>query len=109
MRLKRFLLHITATLTCSASLLFSGASAAAIDAQCESATSLLIERINAEGLIRRNSAGQGRVKEIALELCSETEKLVREQHAVDKEKALENWFFESHPEKAGNRRLQKKR
>ncbi len=97
------------SLACFLGLLFSNSSTADIDAQCEHVTGLFIQQINAEGLVRQDSAGQKRIKEIALGLCSETEKLVQEQHIADKEKALENWFFESHPEKAGNRRLKTKR
>ena len=97
------------TLTCLLGLLFSTSSIASIDAQCEQVTNAFIQQINAENLVRQSSGGQERIKEIALSLCTETEKRVQEQHAEDKEKALENWFFESHPEKAGNRRLRTKR
>ena len=101
--------NIAPTFTCLLGLLLSSSSTASIDAQCERVTGLFIQQINAEDLVRQDSAGQQRIKEIALGLCSETEKRVQEQHIEDKEKALENWFFESHPEKAGNRRLKTKR
>ncbi len=97
------------TLACFLGLLLSNSSTAAIDAECERVTGLLIQQMNAENLVRQNPAGQEKIKEIALGLCSETEKRVQEQHIADKEEALENWFFESHPEKAGNRRLKTKR
>jgi len=80
-----------------------------IDAQCEHVTGRFIQQMNAEKLLPQNPREQERIKKIALNLCAETEKRVQEQHAEDKEKALENWFFESHPEKAGNRRLRTKR
>ncbi|OUS10037.1 hypothetical protein A9Q89_11880 [Gammaproteobacteria bacterium 53_120_T64] len=96
-------------LACLLSLIFSNPALASIDAQCERISTLLIQQLNAENLIRENSAGQGRIKEIALSLCAETQQRVEEQHQEDKAKALENWFFESHPEKPGNRRLKTKR
>ena len=95
----------TIPLACFLSLLLSNTSLASIDAQCEQVTNLFIQQVNAENLVHQKPKAQARIKEIALRLCTETEKLVQEQHTVDKEKALENWFFESHPEKAGNRRL----
>ena len=101
--------NIAPTLACLLGLLLSNSSTAGIDAQCEGVTGLFIQQINAENLVHQDAAGQKRIREIALGLCTETEKLVREQHIEDKEKALENWFFESHPEKAGNRRLKTKR
>lgn len=91
------------------SLLFSTSAIASIDARCEQVTKSFIQQMNAENLAHQKPAQQARIKEIALGLCIKTEKLVQEQHAIDKEKALENWFFESHPEKAGNRRLKTKR
>ncbi|MEZ0148786.1 MAG: hypothetical protein AB9Q19_05645 [Candidatus Reddybacter sp.] len=109
MHLSRACRNTIPTLACLLGLLLSNSSSASIDAQCERATGLLIQQMNAENLVRQNPAGQERIKEIALGLCSETEKLVQEQHIADTEKALENWFFESHPEKAGNRRLKTKR
>ncbi|MBL4782013.1 MAG: hypothetical protein JKX92_07195 [Porticoccaceae bacterium] len=96
-------------LTCLLSLISSNPAIASIDAQCERISSLFIQQMNAENLIRQDAAGQNRIKAIALNLCTETEQRVKEQHREDKAKALENWFFESHPEKAGNRRLKTKR
>ena len=97
------------TLACLLGLLFSTSAIASIDAQCEQATNLFIQQMNAENLVHQKPTEQARIKQIALSLCTKTEKLVQEQHTADKEKALENWFFESHPEKAGNRRLKSKR
>ena len=101
--------NTVSTLACLFGLLIANSAIASIDAQCERVTGLLIQQMNAENLVRQNSGEQERIKEIALSLCTETEKRVQEQHIEDKEKALENWFFESHPEKAGNQRLKTKR
>jgi len=109
MHLSRACRNTTPTLACLLGLLFSNSSIASIDAQCERVTGLLIQQMNAENLVRQSPAGQQRIKEIALDLCTETEKRVQQQHIADKEEALANWFFESHPEKAGNRRLKTKR
>lgn len=109
MHLNKACLNTIPTLACLLGLLFSTGVIASIDAQCEQVTNLFIQQMNAENLVHQKPTEQARIKEIALNLCTETEKLVQEQHIVDKEKALENWFFESHPEKAGNRRLKTKR
>ena len=101
--------NTASTLTCLFGLLIANSAIAGIDAQCEQVTNLFIQQMNAENLAHQKPTKQARIKEIALGLCTKTEKLVQEQHVVDKEKALENWFFESHPEKAGNRRLKTKR
>ena len=78
------------TLACLLGLLLSNSSTAGIDAQCERVTGLFIQQINAENLVHQDVAGQKRVKEIALGLCTKTERLVQEQHIEDKEKALTN-------------------
>ena len=109
MRLHLVRRNIAPTAACLLGLLVSNSSTADIDAQCERVTGLFDQQINAEELVHQDVAGQKRIKEIALSLCTETEKRVQEQHIEGKEKALENWFFESHPEKAGNRRLKTKR
>jgi len=97
------------TLACLLGLLLSTSAIASIDVQCEQVTNSFIQQMNAENLVHQKPTKQARIKEIALGLCTKTEKLVQEQHTADKEKALKNWFFESHPEKAGNRRLKSKR
>ena len=109
MHLSRACRNTVPTLACLLGLLFSNSSSASIDAQCEHVSGLLIQQMNAENLVRQNPASQERIKEIALGLCTATEKRVQEQHIADKQEALDNWFFESHPEKAGNRRLKTKR
>ena len=74
-------------------LLASVTPMAAIDAHCESTSALLIERIKAENLININSGGETRIKEIALDLCNETEKRVQEQHIEDKGKSPRKLVF----------------
>jgi hypothetical protein len=78
-----------------------------IDVQCDAVIQSFIGHLTKEKLVTTGPGGQARIKEIALELCSETEKSVQQQHEQRKEQALENWFFEHHADKPGNRRLRK--
>ena len=88
-------------------LFSSGARAEAIDLQCEALTQTFIEQLAENGLLDANIDKQNRAKQLALSLCTSTAESAQEQHELDKRQALENWFFEYHPEKPGNRRLRK--
>ena len=88
-------------------LFCSSASAAeTMNLRCESLTQTLIEQLAAQDLLKAGTE-QHRAKQIALDLCTNAEVAVQQQHEFDKQEALENWFFEYHPEKPGNRRLKK--
>lgn len=78
-----------------------------IDVHCEKVIQAFIGHLTEENLVTADTQEQVRIKQIALDLCTETEKSVQQQHEQGKEEALENWFFEYHPEKPGNRRLKK--
>ncbi|MBV1931782.1 MAG: hypothetical protein KUG71_08685 [Porticoccaceae bacterium] len=88
-------------------LLCSSPHAHSIDLECEAVTQSLIKRLVTEELLKENLQKQQQAQQIALELCTATTESAQKQHEADKAKALENWFFEYHPEKAGNRRLKK--
>lgn len=88
-------------------LLCSSPHANSINLECEAVTQALIKRLVSEELLEDNLQKQQQAQQIALDLCTATTESAQKQHEADKEKALENWFFEYHPEKAGNRRLKK--
>jgi len=52
---------------------------------------------------RPNLAGSALA--ITLDLCGGAEESAEQQSEVEKQQALDNWFFEKHPEKPGNKRL----
>ena len=79
--------------------------AAGIDLDCETFSKQLVDRLDAEGLLTRSEAGRQRALSITLDLCRDTEASAQQQHEAGKQEALENWFFEKHPEKPGNKRL----
>jgi hypothetical protein len=82
------------------------AHAAAIDLQCGELAKQMIERFTEEGLLA-SSAGdvQQRARAIGLELCTGAQATAEQQHEQDKQKALDNWFFEATGDKPGNKRL----
>jgi hypothetical protein len=84
----------------------STAQAAAIDLQCEQLAGQLIERLDAEGLLS-SSAGDARQRAhaIGMELCNGAQASAEQQHEQDKQKALDNWWFEAPADKPGNERL----
>ena len=82
-----------------------GASAGEIDLDCETLSEQMVERLDAEGLLIQTGAVRQRALAITLELCGGAEESAEEQHEAGKQQALDNWFFENHPEKPGNKRL----
>ena len=81
------------------------ACAGGIDLDCKALSKQMIDRLDAEGLLTRSEAGRQRALSITLDLCRDTEASAQQQHEAGKQEALENWFFEKHPEKPGNKRL----
>jgi hypothetical protein len=80
--------------------------AGAIDLQCEELAKQMIERFTAEGLLASTAGDvQQRARAIGLELCTGAQTSAEEQHEQDKQKALDNWFFEAPGDKPGNERL----
>ncbi len=90
-----------------ASLFCSTANTETIDLKCEAVTLAFIQQLVSEDLLEHDQDKQQRANQIALDLCKNSTKTAQQQHERDKQQALENWFFEYHPEKAGNRRLKK--
>lgn len=88
-------------------LVCSSPYANSIDLECDTVTQSLIERLVTEELLGGSHQKQQQAQQIALDLCIATMESAQQQHEADKEKALENWFFEYHPDKAGNQRLKK--
>lgn len=86
-------------------LIVHSAFAGGIDLDCDTLSRQMIDRLDAEGLLTRPEAGRERALAIALDLCRGSEASAQQQHEAGKQEALDNWFFEQRPEKAGNRRL----
>jgi hypothetical protein len=88
-------------------LFWTGVNAETIDLECEALTQTFIKQLSENGILDANMEKQNRARQLALDLCVTTTKFAQDQHELDKQQALENWFFEYHPEKPGNRRLKK--
>ncbi len=82
-----------------------GALAGDIDLDCTTLSKQMVDRLDAEGLLTQSEPGRQRARAITLELCGGAEASAKQQHEADKQEVLDNWFFEEHPEKPGNRRL----
>jgi len=82
-----------------------GTYAEGIDLDCETLSEQMVDRLDAEGLLVQTGPGRQRALAITLALCGGAEESAEEQHEVEKQQALDNWFFEKHPEKPGNKRL----
>jgi hypothetical protein len=82
-----------------------GSLAAGIDLDCETLSEQMVERLDAEGLLIQTESGRQRALAITLDLCGGAEESAEQQSEVEKQQALDNWFFEKHPEKPGNKRL----
>ncbi|MCG6900795.1 MAG: hypothetical protein LJE75_12460 [Gammaproteobacteria bacterium] len=82
-----------------------GAFAGGIDLDCETLSEQMVDRLDAEGLLLATESGRQRALAITLDLCGGAEESAEQQSEVEKQRALDNWFFENHPEKAGNKRL----
>ena len=78
-----------------------------IDLNCEELAEKMIERLSNEGLLDLSGTNQQRAHAISLELCSGAEKSAQQQYEKGKQKALNNWLFESSGGKPGNKRLRK--
>ena len=76
-----------------------------IDLDCETLSEQMVERLDAEGLLIQTESGRQRALAITLDLCGGAEESAEQQSEVEKQQALDNWFFEKHPEKPGNKRL----
>ena len=76
-----------------------------IDLDCDALSKQIVDHLDAEGLLVRSEPGRQRALTITRDLCSGTEASAQQQHETGKQEALENWFFEKQPEKAGNKRL----
>ena len=76
-----------------------------IDLECEAFSEQLVDRLEAEGLLAQSEPDRQRALTISRDLCSGTEASAQQQHEVEKQEAMDNWFFETQPEKAGNKRL----
>jgi hypothetical protein len=76
-----------------------------IDLDCKTLSKQMVDRLDEEGLLPRSEADRQRALAITLELCGGAEASAQQQHETEKQQALENWFFEEHPEKSGNKRL----
>ncbi|MEN8204536.1 MAG: hypothetical protein ABFS24_00875 [Pseudomonadota bacterium] len=76
-----------------------------INLDCEALSKQIVDRLDAEGLLAQSEPGRQRAFAITRDLCSGTELSAQQQHEAGKQEALDNWFFEKQPEKAGNKRL----
>lgn len=106
------LLSFTIFFLLSASFASAGSSNTtdeSIDLNCDKLSQLLLEKLNDESLIVPEQEPQTRAEAIIIELCSETEDSAQQQHLLQKKAAMDNWFFEYHADKEGNRRLKTRR
>jgi len=79
--------------------------AGSIDLDCRTLSEEMVDRLDAEGLLSQSEAGRQRALAITQDLCGDAEESAQQQHETEKQEALDNWFFEKHPEKSGNKRL----
>ena len=89
------------------SLYYAQSYAETINVDCETMAGGLIDELAAQGLLAQEVQTHAQAKRLALDSCANTEKSAQQQHEQLQTKALENWFFEYHPQKPGNRRLKK--
>ena len=82
-----------------------GAFAGGIDLDCKTLSEQMVGRLEAEGLLIPTESGRQRALAITLDLCGGAEESAEQQSEAEKQQALDNWFFEKHPEKPGNKRL----
>jgi len=82
-----------------------GSLADGIDLDCATLSEQMVDRLDAEGLLTQSKPDKQRALAITLELCGGAEESAQQQHEDEKQQALDNWFFEKHPEKPGNKRL----
>jgi hypothetical protein len=76
-----------------------------IDLDCDEFSRQLVDSLDAEGLISQSETDRQRALAITRDLCSGTEVTAQQQHEAEKQEALDSWFFENQPDKAGNKRL----
>lgn len=76
-----------------------------IDLDCEAFSKQLVNRLDTEGLLTQSEPDRQRAVAITRDLCSGTEVSAQQQHETGKQEALDSWFFEHQPDKAGNKRL----
>lgn len=106
------LLSFTIFFLLSASFASAGSSNATdenIDLNCGKLSELLVEKLKEESLLAPEQETQTRAETIIIDLCSETEDSAQQQHLLQKKAAMDNWFFEYHADKEGNRRLKTRR
>jgi len=82
-----------------------GSFAEGIDLDCDGFSNQLIDRLDSEGLLAESESGRQRALVVTRDLCSGSEASAQQQHETEKQEALDNWFFNNQPEKAGNKRL----
>ena len=78
-----------------------------IDLECEVLADKMVTRLVDEGLLLSAEQYQIQAREISVALCSEVQKTAEVQHQKAQTSALQNWAFESRPDKPGNKRLKK--
>jgi len=84
---------------------WQGAFAGGIDLDCEVLSKQMVDRLDDEGLLIQAEPVRQRALAITQDLCGGAEETAQKQHEADKQQALDNWFFEKHTEKPGNKRL----
>ena len=76
-----------------------------IDLDCDAFSKQLVDRLNVEGLLSQSEPDRQSALTITRDLCRGTEVSAQQQHETGKQEALDSWFFENQPDKAGNKRL----
>jgi len=76
-----------------------------IDLDCDALSKQIVDNLDAEGLLIQTETDRQRALAITLDVCGGAEESAQQQHEEGKQQALDSWFFEKRPEKAGNKRL----
>jgi hypothetical protein len=76
-----------------------------IDLECGEFSEQLVDRLETAGLLSQSKSDRQRALAITRDLCNGAEDSAQQQHDSDKQEAMDNWFFENRPDKAGNKRL----
>jgi len=89
-------------MSCSFSL-----QATTINLECKALADKMVTQLVDEGLLLPAEQYQIRARAISSALCGEVQVTAEAQHQKAKTTALQNWVFENHPDKPGNKRLKR--
>ena len=79
--------------------------AQAIDLDCETLATKMVERLSSEGLLVTGEGGQQRARSIAMSSCATAENSAQLQLEESRKSWVKNWLLEDTGGKPGNKRL----